>query len=37
LTRRQTPAETPDRVSPDTLELASRLLVAAVENLAAAP
>jgi aminopeptidase YwaD len=31
----QTPAETPDRVSPDTLDRASRLVVATVINLAA--
>lgn len=31
----QTPAETPDRVSPDTLDLAARLVIATVANLAA--
>jgi aminopeptidase YwaD len=31
----QTPAETPDRVSPDTLDRASRLVIATVTNLAA--
>jgi aminopeptidase YwaD len=31
----QTPAETPDRVQPDTLLAAARLLVATVNNLAA--
>ncbi|MBX6750410.1 MAG: M28 family peptidase [Micromonosporaceae bacterium] len=31
----QTPAETPDRVSPETLDLAARLIIATVANLAA--